>query len=114
MTPLRKKRLESSILRELAQLIMRQQTKDDRIEFVTVRSVELAKDASTAKIYLSFFGSSQSNALCYKAVKAKIGSFQSAIGRNLGLRITPRITLLTADTAAEYTSQNYDYNATER
>ncbi len=93
MNPIRKKKLETSILRELAQLIIRQQNKDDRIEFVTVQAIELRKDFSSAKVHLSFFGTEDSKHQCYKAILANLNYFQSTIGRNLRLRYTPRLTL---------------------
>lgn len=96
MSPLRKKKLEASILRELAQIIIRQQAKDDRIEFVSVKAVELRGDFSSAKVQLSFFGTQESNALCCAAIQSNLRRFQSLIGRNLRLRFTPRLILSTA------------------
>ena len=93
MSPLRKKRLEASILRELAQLIIRQQAKDDRIEFVAVKNVELRGDFSSAKVQLSLFGTPEGNASCYSAIQASLHRLQSLIGRNLRLRFTPRLIL---------------------
>ncbi len=101
MSPIRKKRVESSILRELAQLLIRYQTKDDRIEFVSVHKVDLSRDGSHAKLYLSFFGSPEDNELCCKAIQEKLGLFQSIIGRNLGLRFTPRFRLFVVDQALQ-------------
>ena len=93
MSPLRKKRLEASILRELAQLIIRQQAKDDRIEFVAVKEVELRRDFSSAKVQLSLFGTPEGNRLCYAALQSSLHRLQSLVGRNLRLRFTPRLLL---------------------
>lgn len=95
MSPLRKKRLESSLQREMANLIMHQQTKDERIEFVSVHNVDLASDMNSVKIYLSFFGHSEEDKIqAYRALCEKRKDFQSSLGRNLKLRFTPRLMLL--------------------
>ena len=94
MSPLRKKRLEASIQREMARLIMRQQTKDDRIEFVSVHAVELASDMSRVKVYLSFFGSEENRNEAFHAICEKRKEFQTNLGRNLKLRLTPQLKIL--------------------
>ncbi len=94
MNPLRKKKLESSILREFAQLLVRHRGKDEDLDFVSVTAVDLARDFRTAKISLSFFGQSeQSNTRTFEAIQTNIGYFQTTIGRNLRLRYTPRLYL---------------------
>ena len=91
MSPLRKKKLESSIMREMAQLIFSQQGKDDNIQFVSVVKVDLYKDFSLLKVYLSFFGSEKSNELSFQGILKKTKYFQSAVSNNLSLRLTPRL-----------------------
>ncbi len=91
MKDIRKLRLESQIQRELASLIHRRQVKDDRINFVSIVRIELESDLSQMVASVSLFGTEEENRLTFKALKDAAGFFQSSIGKNLRLRVTPRL-----------------------
>lgn len=91
MKPLRKKRLESAIVREFSNLIMKRRVKDERLGLVSITGVDLAPDLSFAKIRVSVFGTEEENRDTWKGLAANLGWFQSEIGRALRLRNTPRM-----------------------
>lgn len=91
MKPLRKKRLESAIVREFSNLIMRRRAKDDRLGLISVTGVDLAADLSNATIKVSLFGSDDENKDTWAGLEANLGFFQTQVGKNLRLRNTPRM-----------------------
>ncbi len=102
MSPLRKKRLESSIKRELALLVLREQDKYEGMGFPSIQHVDLAKDFSTLKVYLSFFANTpKANQRIFDSLKASRKYFQNAISRSLRLRFTPQLVFLLSDDMME-------------
>lgn len=91
MTPIRKKRLESAIKKEMAGLVLLRRRKDDRLGFISVVDVELASDMSRLKVYISLFGDKRDSSGSWLALQDHKYYFQSAIGRNLRLRHTPQL-----------------------
>ena len=91
MNELRRKKLESRILRTLAEYIQKRRTKDERIGFVSIARVKLLPDLSQATIYLSLFDPDErANKGTLKSLRHNAGFFQSNIARELRLRQTPR------------------------
>ena len=101
MNELRRKRLESSIVRELSGQIVRRRIKDVRLGFVSIVGVELAPDLSRATIRVSLFADEAENQLTWKALRDHLNWFQSEVSRNLRLRVTPRFELQRDTTIAE-------------
>jgi ribosome-binding factor A len=91
MKEIRKMKLESLILRELSGLIQRRRIKDDRIGLVSISRVNLAPDLSTMTVYISLFGEEKENRLTWKALLDASGFLQSTVGKNLRLRVTPKL-----------------------
>ncbi len=93
MNPLRKKKLETSILREWSLLLQKLQNKDERLSFVNVHKVDLASDFSMLRIYISFFGDDRSRKEGLIVIQENLPLLQSQLSRNLRLRSTPKIFL---------------------
>lgn len=91
MKPIRKARVESAIVRELASLILKRRAKDERLGLVSVTRAELAADLSTLRVYVSLFGERQDNNRTWRALQANSRWFQSEVGHLLRLRRTPRL-----------------------
>jgi ribosome-binding factor A len=89
--PLRKKRLESAIVREFSNLIIKRRAKDERLGLVSVTGVDLAADLSAAVIRVSLFGDAAQNRETWQGLAANLRFFQAEIGRALRLRQTPRM-----------------------
>lgn len=93
MNPLRKKRLESSIKKEMADLILRRRQKDDRLGLISISRVDLKADLSELHIWVSLFGDTSDNSRSWLALQDHCHFFQSSLGRNLRLRQTPHLSI---------------------
>ncbi len=101
MNEIRKKRMEALILRELSELIIRRRVKDDRLGLVSVSRIDLYPDLSRVTAFVSLFGSESENRHTWKALLDNGSFFQSAIGKNLKLRVTPKLWYETDTSIAE-------------
>lgn len=91
MAKYRSGRINEEMKKELASLIMND-IKDPRLTaMVTVTDVEVTKDLSTAKVYVSVFGKENEKADSLDAVKAASGFLRREIGRRINLRHTPEL-----------------------
>ena len=101
MNEFRKKRLESVILRELANLIIRRRQKDEDLNLLSITRVVLAPDFSTLKANVSLFSPDPNqNELSFKALQRNRIFFQNTISRVLRLRLTPQLSFI-KDTSLE-------------
>ncbi len=83
-------RVASQIQRELAELL-RADAKDPRLGMVTVSDVEVTRDLSLAKVYVSFLGAKQDvrNSLALLAEKAPLLRHQ--LGGLIRIRAIPEL-----------------------
>lgn len=91
MNDLRQKKLESSMLRLISELIQKRRLKDERIGLVSVTRVKIFPDLSVAKVFVSPFDGEKQNIETMRALKHAAGNFQSQVGRELRLRVTPQL-----------------------
>lgn len=68
--------------------------KDPRIGFVTVTAVETTSDLDHAKVWVSVYGGERQRAATLRALEGAAGPLQARLGRELGLRRTPRLTFV--------------------
>lgn len=101
MNEIRRLRLQSLIVREIAGHLMRRKVKDDRIGLVSVVRAELASDLSEVRVAFSLFGTEEENRETWKAVTSARKELQSTIGRDLRLRQTPTFIFEKDTTIAE-------------
>lgn len=101
MNEIRKKRLESAILREVSELIIRMRIRDDRLGLVSVTQVNLADDLGHMTVLVSPFGSEQENAETWEALGYHAITFQNSVGRDLRLRQTPTLVFALDDRIKE-------------
>ena len=101
MNEIRKKRLESAILREISELIMRMRIRDDRLGLVSVTQVDLAEDLGYMTVLVSPFGSEAENRETWEALADHAKAFQTSVGRDLRLRQTPTLTFAIDDRIKE-------------
>jgi ribosome-binding factor A len=90
----RSSRVASQMQKELA-IILQQGIKDPRIGFVTVNEVELSKDLSSAKVYITVLGSDeegQIKSLSY--LNEAVPYIRSEIGKRMRLRCVPYVKFL--------------------
>lgn len=96
MNPIRKKKIESLLLKEISDYIYRElRKKDDRINFVSVTKVDISNDFSIAKIFLSFFSNDErENELSWNILNKFRKTMQSEVSRKVRLRKTPQFVFL--------------------
>lgn len=101
MNEVRRRKIESAVRRELAELIMRRRVRDDRLGLVSVTEVKLAPDLSTLTAFVSMFASDKENKETWAALQFAAREFQGTIARNLRLRETPRLQFAVDDRIKE-------------
>lgn len=94
-------RINSEVLRELANII-RGEIKDPRINPMTsVVSVEVAPDLKTCKAYISVLGDEESQQKTLEGLRSAVGYIRRTLAKNLNLRNTPEIRFV-MDQSIEY------------
>ena len=92
MSELRLRKVESFLAAEISSLISSKTLKDPRIEsLVTVAGVRVAKDLTSARIYVSYFGSDEVLDVTVAALNHAAGFIQARIGNQLRMRHTPKL-----------------------
>ena len=86
----RTRRVGEQMQRELAQLIQ-QEIKDPRIGMLTVLSVEVSRDLSHAKVYVSSLSSEEDMQQSLQILTRASGFLRHEIGRRIKLRIIPEL-----------------------
>lgn len=86
----RPERIAEAIKKEIADLL-RNEIKDPRVGFVTITGVEVTKDLSFAKIFISVMGSEEQRAETLSTLQKAAGYMRSEIGRRIKVRHAPEI-----------------------
>ena len=95
MSELRLRRAESFLENEIGSLISGGALKDPRIDsLLTVAGVRVAKDLSSARVYISFYGERPQLDGAVAALNGAAGYIQRQIGAHLRMRHTPRLRFL--------------------
>lgn len=90
MSSHRIERVQEEIKKEVSQII-HQELKDPRIGFTTITEVEMSKDLSFAKIFISVMGSEEVQKSTLEGLEHGKGFIRSEIGKRIRLRHTPEI-----------------------
>lgn len=86
----RTRRVAEQIQRELAVLIQ-QELKDPRLGMLTISAVQVSKDMSTAKVFITVFNEEQDRKKTLEALQHAAGFLQHELGRQLSLRSIPKL-----------------------
>jgi len=87
----RSSRVSSQMQKELA-IILQQGIKDPRIGFITVNEVELSKDLSSAKVFITALGADeQGQKENLKLLNEAAPYIRSEVGKRMRLRCVPYI-----------------------
>lgn len=96
MDDIRRKRVEEELRSEIASLILSGDIKDPRInEFLSITRVEVSRDASAARVYVSTFEEGEALARGVEGLNRAAGFIQAAVCRKIRLRLTPKLKFLT-------------------
>ena len=107
MDDIRKKRVEEELRTEIASLILSGEVKDPRINtFLSVTRVEVARDGSFARVYVSTFEEGEALTRGVAGLNNAAGFIQSSVGKKIRLRLTPKLQFL----ADEGIRQGFEMN----
>lgn len=88
----RVKRVEEQIRHELSDLLLKGAVKDPRVDsFLSITRVEVARDGSHAKVYVSTFREGEALSEGVAGLNHAAGYMQSALAKRLRIRLTPRL-----------------------
>ena len=65
--------------------------KDERLGFVTITDVRVTGDMQHATVFYTSYGSDEERAATAEALESARGKIRSAVGRALGIRLTPSL-----------------------
>ncbi len=86
----RTRRVGEQIQRELATLI-RDEVRDPRVGLVSVSAVEVSRDLSHAKVYVSTLGEQEEITELLKALEGAAGFLRHLLGQSLKMRHVPQL-----------------------
>jgi ribosome-binding factor A len=90
-------RLREEIKRSASEII--KLMKDPRLGFVTVTDVDITRDLSYVRVYVSVLGDETSAKDTLTALKSGTGFFRSELGQRIRLRHTPEVSFRLDQTA---------------
>lgn len=88
--PARARRVAERVKIIVAEML-EQRIKDERLGFVTVTDVRMTGDLQHASVFYTVFGTEQEQADSEAAIQTARGRIRSAVGKGIGLRLTPTI-----------------------
>jgi len=86
----RTRRVAEQLQRELAALI-RMELKDPRLGMVSVSAVQVSRDLSHAKVYISVLGTAEQTQESIKVLKHAAGYLRHKLGKLLHIRVIPEL-----------------------
>lgn len=90
MNQTRAQRVAQLMQRELGQMLLTE-VKDPRIGFVSITRVEVTRDLSMARVFVSVMGTEEERDACLAGLKKAAPFVRGEAGRRLGLRKAPEI-----------------------
>jgi len=96
----RHQRLGNQVLRSLSELL-RFATKDPRLQWVSLTSVELSRDLSVARVYFSLLDPNADADQAKVGLQRAKGFLRSQLGRKIKIRHVPELRFHHDDSAAE-------------
>lgn len=94
----RHQRLGSEVLRTLSELL-RFETKDPRLQRISLTSVDLSRDLSVARVYFSLLDPDESPEPVLEGLERASGFLRSRLGRSLQIRHVPELRFAHDDSA---------------
>lgn len=88
----RRQRRVSDLIQEEISDLLRRETKDPRLEFVTITAVETSADLRHAHIYISVIGSEDKGQQALAGLKHAAGFLRRQLWARLSLRYIPQLT----------------------
>ena len=86
----RTRRVGEQLQRELA-ILIRESVRDPRIGMVSVSGVDVSRDLSHAKVYVSSFGTDEQNAHLVPVLQGAAGFLRRELSHRLRMRVVPQL-----------------------
>ena len=96
----RHQRLSTEVLRTLAELL-RTETRDPRLQRMSLTSVDLSRDLSVANVYFSLLDPDDDPAPVLDGLKKASGFLRSRLSRSLQIRHVPELRFFHDDSAEQ-------------
>ena len=90
MNKARAQRIALSIQQELGEMLQRD-IKDPRIGFVSITHVDVSRDLSVAKVYVSHLGNEDETQSSLTGLKSAAPFLRGEVARRLHLRLAPQL-----------------------
>lgn len=91
MPSVRQAKVAELIKRELAEILQREM-RDPRLALVSITDVDVARDFTTAKIFVSIIGDDKEKEEGLKALQGASGFLRGQLGHRIELRTVPALT----------------------
>lgn len=96
----RNQRLSNQVLRSLSELL-RFETKDPRLKFVSLTSVDLSRDLSVAKVYFSLLDPNESVEPAADGLRRAAGFLRGKLAQAVKIRHVPELRFVHDDSAEQ-------------
>ena len=93
MATLRQARVGEMIRRDLAEILIKEM-RDPRLAMVSITGVDVARDFTIAKVYVSVLGDAQDRSLAMRALRGASGFLRGHLGWMLEIRSVPELKFL--------------------
>lgn len=90
----RTRRIGEQIRRDLAQLIRDELSDDPRMVMVSITSVEVTRDLSQAKVYVTMLGDTADRAEVVDNLNRATSMLRRELGRKMYIRTVPRLSFI--------------------
>lgn len=90
MSSIRQARVGEMIRRDLSE-ILQKEMRDPRLSLVSITSVDVARDFTVAKVFVSALGTREEKAAALKALQGASGYLRGRLGRMLEIRTVPQL-----------------------
>ncbi len=90
MPTIRQARVGEMIKRDLSE-ILQKEMRDERVALVTINSVEVTRDFTLAKVFVSCMGDDKEKMLAVKALQGASGFLRGQLGAMLELKTVPTL-----------------------
>lgn len=87
----RAERLAGEIQKILSQVFL-EEMKDPKLGFITITDVEVSRDLTHAKVFISNLGGEEKSEESLKALEHAKGFLRTELGQSLSLRVVPELT----------------------
>ena len=106
MPTLRQAKVGEMMKRELAEILLREM-RDPRLALVSVTDVDVARDFSVAKVFISVIGTTEEKAEAIKALQGASGFLRGLLGKVMEIRTIP-VLVFRMDTGIERGVRMFD------